>query len=132
MRLLIPHTSKVSQPITIPKNETWTFLATGLGAGDTVTFEIVSLTTAGPASDNLCCPGAVSLPNIAWRVPLRMSCGCDPAQVVTLTEQMPYVVLSKPRGVSLLLTVNDASPMSLIEVYAETTADKGCGLDCLC
>lgn len=128
--ILVDADHTASAPFKIPADEEWTFLATGLGGTDKVTFEIIALTAAGPGGDT-CCPGPVSMPNIAWRTPLKTVCGCDPAANVELTAAMPYVVLSRPREVMLLVTVN-AAPHAIVEVHSYVTSKHAHGSGCCC
>lgn len=125
--LLIDKDSQLSAPFKIPAGKQLTLLATGLAAGEKVTFELLALTSAGPGGD-ICCPGAVSLPDIAWSAPLKTGGCCDAPVAVELTSDMPYVVLSRPQEILLRAKV-EASDDAVVEVHAFETVHSG---SCIC
>lgn len=125
--LLIDKDSTQSAPFKIPAGKQLTLLATGLNPGEKVTFELLALTAAGPGGD-VCCPGPVSLPDIAWSAPLKVlgACDCDGPTAVELTNDMPYVILSRPQEILLRAKV-DAADDAVVEVHAfETRSVNSC------
>lgn len=118
--LLINKDQIVSAPFKIPYGKQLTLLATGLNPGETVGFEILSLTVAGPAGD-VCCPGLVNLPDIDWTAPLKVACGCEEPALVELTSDMPYVILNYPQQIFLRAKV-DAEDDAVVEVHLYETA----------
>jgi hypothetical protein len=106
---LISTDQKVSHPFTLPKDGAYTIVADGLQGSDRVAFYVVSTTSAVTSTDP-CNPGAVVLPEVKSRTPLRRECNCV-KQLVELTADDPWVVISAPQMVLLQA-----------EVYAEMDA----------
>ena len=125
--LLIDKDSTQSAPFKIPSGKQLTVLATGLNPGEKVVFELLALTAAGPGGD-VCCPGPVSLPDIAWSAPLKIECGGDDPVAVELTADMPWKVLHQPQEILLRAKVI-ADDDAVVEVHSFETSQSG---SCLC
>lgn len=120
--LLVSKDRQQSDPFHIPFGKQVTLLATGLGAGESVAINIVGMTASGPMGD-VCCPGAVVLPEIDWSAPL-VTCDCTGTErSVTLTSTKPYVVLDAPQVFSLQAVVT-AGVDAVVEVFLEETDSR--------
>lgn len=122
MSLIITSEVRESETFKIGFGKQITLLATGLEGTDKVVFEIVTLTSGGPAAD-VCCPGQVQLPAIDWAFPLTRNCGCDAPKAVELTATSPWIVLDTPQEFFLRAKV-EAADDALVLVYKEETDSK--------
>lgn len=111
---LLDINNPVSQPFRI-EGESITLLATELGTGEFVEIFIVALTDGGPAATQ-CCPGAVTLPEIKWSTPLKVSCNCGTPTAVVLTPEKPWVELHSPKHLLLQAKVTAADD-AIVEVF---------------
>lgn len=115
-----------SDPFHIPVGGQKTVVALGLGAGETVTFEIV-ITPAIEPDICMCPPGDVELPSVASSAPLTC-CG----QTVTLNSSNPFVIIDAPQAAQVRAVFNGATDNDLWVWVANTeTSDvtdklRGC------
>lgn len=104
-----------------------TLIANGLASGDQVVVEIVDTTRGLPATGDLCCPGPVSLPEIAGITPLR----CRNGARVMMTAEHPWVVLDGPQEIYMRVRAVTSDLSAAITVDKVDTDAGGC-MNCAC
>lgn len=104
-----------------------TLIANALASGDQVVVELVDTTRGLPATGDVCCPGPVSLPEIAGITPLR----CRNGARVIMTQDHPWVILDGPQEVYMRVRAITDDIGAAITVDKVETASTGCAT-CAC